>query len=243
MNKNYRANAARFYLVLSVALLLAELTCVAVLSKPGTAEAASVQTLDQYRVWMLDAKRVYPYPQSLDDLRDLVEAADGVLGHATSSPKKRIAFPPMIFLRASALNGRPKKYSGWSKSWCGQSEANMAWFSPSKSSKRSSEGCASAPPARCPAEGRDVQEDGQHAEGCEHDVVLEEQRAVENDHEDIDRVRREVAGEQARDAVVQCDPGGDFTGVPLREEFDGQSKDVPKESARRADRQTHGDFG
>ena len=37
-------------------------------SHPSVAGAASKSTLDQYRVWMADAKARYPYPQSLDKM-------------------------------------------------------------------------------------------------------------------------------------------------------------------------------
>lgn len=37
-------------------------------SAPSTAEAAGRATLAQYRAWMADAKRLYPYPQTLDKM-------------------------------------------------------------------------------------------------------------------------------------------------------------------------------
>src|SRR5262249_2818196 len=115
----------------------------AVVERAGDAPLTQRAALMRAEVWdrvelaadVEDADLAPPDPH--DAMRahgELFRTAHSDLVHATAGPKKRIAFWPMIFRRASASKGRPWKYRGWSKSWCGQSEANIAWFSPSKSS-------------------------------------------------------------------------------------------------------------
>jgi hypothetical protein len=65
-----------FYTLLSIALL-AGLTCVAVLSKPAEVKAESAQNADQYRTWMLDARKTYPYPQSVDKMYRVMMCESG----------------------------------------------------------------------------------------------------------------------------------------------------------------------
>src|SRR5690606_16186908 len=65
-------------------------------------------------------------------LRILSEArAAQSLRPVRSMLRKRNAFSPMTFRRTSSEKGTCANFIGWSKSWCGQSEANIVVFSPS----------------------------------------------------------------------------------------------------------------
>ena len=58
----------RLYRLLSVAMLLALFTPMFAFSGATRADAASKATLDQYRAWMVEARAMYPYPQSVDKM-------------------------------------------------------------------------------------------------------------------------------------------------------------------------------
>ena len=62
------SSRGRIFLALMFALLLAQFSAAGFASGPQKAEAAGLSATNQYRVWMADAKRIYPYPQSLDKI-------------------------------------------------------------------------------------------------------------------------------------------------------------------------------
>src|SRR5437868_533232 len=59
---------AGYFAALSAAMLAAQVMAVGIAPTSGRVEAASLQTISQYRAWMADAKKMYPYPQSLDKM-------------------------------------------------------------------------------------------------------------------------------------------------------------------------------
>src|SRR5215210_260614 len=54
--------------LLSCAFLLSGLVSAGSLLTPTKAEAAGVRNVAQYRAWMTEAKKLYPYPQSVDKM-------------------------------------------------------------------------------------------------------------------------------------------------------------------------------
>jgi hypothetical protein len=64
-------------------LLVIELVAAATISTSGRAQAAGKQTLEQYKAWMADAKKMYPYPQSLDKMYRVMMCESG--GNARAS--------------------------------------------------------------------------------------------------------------------------------------------------------------
>ncbi len=63
-------------LVIAAALMFVQLLGTLFMS-PDRAEAASSQTLSQYKAWMADAKQTYPYPQSLDKMYRVMMCESG----------------------------------------------------------------------------------------------------------------------------------------------------------------------
>lgn len=60
-----RVRLSRVLLVVAVAALVAPF---AASGNHSTAEAASLSTISQYKLWMAEARAMYPYPQSLDKM-------------------------------------------------------------------------------------------------------------------------------------------------------------------------------
>src|SRR5438132_2483332 len=64
----FKRKRIRFYVVLGLVLLVTQFVGLTALGAPQKVEAASANTLTQYITWMQDAKRLYPYPQTLDKM-------------------------------------------------------------------------------------------------------------------------------------------------------------------------------
>jgi hypothetical protein len=66
MAQHFRRWHVRAFTVPALGLCL--LLVAAALVAPTTVDAAGTTTLQQYRAWMVEAKAMYPYPQSVDKM-------------------------------------------------------------------------------------------------------------------------------------------------------------------------------
>lgn len=67
----------RYYATLMVALTIVELGCLGMLFRPGEARAESAQGVEQYRAWIVNARQMYPYPQSVDKMYRVMMCESG----------------------------------------------------------------------------------------------------------------------------------------------------------------------
>ncbi len=63
--------------IVCVALLSVGIACVSALAQTGPAKAESAQGVEQYRAWMVSARQMYPYPQSLDKMYRVMMCESG----------------------------------------------------------------------------------------------------------------------------------------------------------------------
>jgi hypothetical protein len=73
----------RTRVVTAVVALLSTFTFGASTLGTQSAEAANVRTLEQYRAWMVEARQMYPYPQSIDKMYKVMMCESG--GNAQAS--------------------------------------------------------------------------------------------------------------------------------------------------------------
>lgn len=83
MNIETRESRASLHSLAITAMLLVPALFATVMSAPTAVEAASSQELTQYRAWMTEARKLYPYLQSVDKMYRVMICESG--GNARAS--------------------------------------------------------------------------------------------------------------------------------------------------------------